>query len=513
MQSALSAAFVVILLAAGVTAQTVPGVEFRTPAQAGGSVSATNATWLLVVFEQTDGGRFTVDFHSPVQDHNFTVLNVGRWHAPEAQAEPTQKQLETQQALSPFGAEARFPDAPGSLYLEGKGIHVEVQGAHLDLNRKPSDDCLFVLATSHERVPYAARYNSLCPPGQAAAVVAHPETDQTMAVRIHADALTVVEWHHAQIACHNGTCPDGGARIEKTAGTPQANITNGIYGFHHLTTTQARVEGDGHASRVYVGAEQLDVAIQGWLRLPLASSPGACAGCLTPADQTLQATGNLTLTGLHVASERTLVANLGGSPSSARFDEQIVNPAHLFASSDILTTSAAVVVGGLALWGLWAWFFSRVETPNDALEHKLRRTILQAIQDHPGIHGRRLAELLNVPHPTIRHHLKFLHAHHLIVAKQQGRNKALFENHGRYASSNLKGIGALQDDHLRRLHGHLLEAGERGIPRPLLVEHAKTAWGWHKTPTYDRLKRLQQAGLVGELRVGGQTVLTAHSPF
>jgi DNA-binding transcriptional ArsR family regulator len=464
-------------------AQDIQQVSFHVPAKAGPDVAATNATWVLIVFSGTDTGSFRVDFPAPSRDVNTTLLGLlqpnddrvfGKSESAVEDTVPTERQQ------NPFRAQASFSGA-GSLYVHGAGLRLQVQDGVAYLAHQTTY-CLDMPFPAQERAQREARYRDLCPePGTAAIWRTGP-----MQVMLEAQAVDVVEWHHADLACRLGPCPDGGQRTISTVSTPALNITNRVLSYHQLQSHDASLSGTGQATRIVVGGAIFDLAVHGWMRLPLAQA-AACAGCIVAENQTLYGEGNMELRGLHRDGD-VLSAGMGGTLTAARVDEQGVSVG--------LEVAAGIGLAGLATLAALAFFrylvplFSRVAPE---LVSGKRVAILDFIKTHPGITTKDLREMMGMTDTTIRHHLLVLQAGGHIIERRQLRLSHYFENHGRYGEEWAV-LALLRDDKIKTLHDWLLQ--QREVSTPTAVQHAKTAWGWTAGATYKRLRKLKKAGLV-----------------
>jgi predicted transcriptional regulator len=252
---------------------------------------------------------------------------------------------------------------------------------------------------------------------------------------------------------------------------------------------------------MFVGGPGLDLSVQGWVRLPLAAGAPACGGCLAPQNQTLWAEGDLTLQDLRPGPDKgTMLASLGGDVAQARLDEKAVDGVRLFSPPGLGVTGAVAVAGvGLAaVWRLLAAFFSRMHDERDVLASSRRRAVLALVQARPGIHLRALSRELGVSTATVRHHLRHLFLHGLVVEAREGNRMAIYDAK---TSRPAPPLEVLQDREMRRLHGWL--EAEGGMPVASAVRHAMQAWGWSRSTAYHRLGRLVATGLaVQEMQEG-----------
>jgi DNA-binding transcriptional ArsR family regulator len=355
---------------------------------------------------------------------------------------------------------------------------------------------------------HEARYNYLCPAGGAVATVLRHQDSAPLSVKIEAEGLDAIEWHHAQVSCvdlESSRCPHGGDRVEYAVPTPAGTLLVRQFSYEQLLSQGAELTGNGTALWATAGGAQLNVGIHGWMRLPLATTSEACSGCIGPQNQTLYAAGNLTLADLHPGSDGRLAATAMGVPVSARFDETVVDPAVLFAAGatgTVVVATASLILLARFLAGL----FSRIH-PDQALDSERRRRILEAIQAHPGIHFRELARETEISRGNVAHHLRVLASAGHVVERRQGRTRRFFENHGRYGDE-WQAIALLRDPALRRLHDWV--AAHPSVPQHVVVRQA-LGWGWSRSTVYHRLERLTKGGLLLENPADG-SLASLHVP-
>jgi predicted transcriptional regulator len=489
-------ALTVLLLASPVAGATVE-VQFVTPAQAGPVVSALDATWALIVFGPHSAGAFDVSFPSPATDLNDTTLSLLTLQDPvifgENSAPLREQDVKQTSTQPPFDAHTLFGGV-GSLYVHGH-IQLHAEGVSATLRHQTSTDCLDTPLGQREHNLNEARYRDLCPEPGVGVIL---RTRDSIQFSLAADSLDTVEWHNAHPDCPRQPCPDGGQRTEDNRNTPALNMTNRVLGYHQLTTSGASVNGTGAANLVIFGGVNFDFQPEGWLRLPLAVTD-SCLQCVRADNQTLYITGKPQLVGLHMDGNH-MAAGLNGTLASARIDETPINPLFLFAAGIGTTAAAAVVVVGL-VW-LFLFLFSRAH--HAELTEK-RRLVLEAVQAHPGAHLRELVRITGLHKNTLSYQLGVLRTGGHVIERRRGRTLCYFENHGRYGDE-WEQIALLRDPIIRQLYDWLV-----GQPcsRPELRK-STSLWGWNRSTTYARLKRLQEAGLA--TKPGRSGIIQALQP-
>lgn len=116
----------------------------------------------------------------------------------------------------------------------------------------------------------------------------------------------------------------------------------------------------------------------------------------------------------------------------------------------------------------------------EVLAYEARRRLYDLIRHEPGLHLRELERRSRLPLSTMRHHLRFLEAHHLIETLEDRNQKRYFS---RLASTREDRplIAALRQAALRRVVLYLLESGHvaayqdilaaTGVPPSTLAVH------------------------------------------
>lgn len=166
--------------------------------------------------------------------------------------------------------------------------------------------------------------------------------------------------------------------------------------------------------------------------------------------------------------------------------------------------AAIGVLGALAALLYWAWpalktlplfpFHTRLER-DELLDHPLRRRIMEAIRDEPGIHRAGVAGRLDAAESTVRHHLDKLRSGGLVTTN---------EDHGFVCYFPRGEV----DARLREALPVLLKPGPRKVLQALIERPGRSnkelseATGLSPSTVHHHVQRLREAGLVEGQRRG-----------
>lgn len=144
-------------------------------------------------------------------------------------------------------------------------------------------------------------------------------------------------------------------------------------------------------------------------------------------------------------------------------------------------------------------------TKKNVLDLEVRRRIVEAVEEHPGLHMRALAERLELPVSTLEYHTYQLLRHDRLAAREAGGYKAFYPVEG-MDRRDKDVLYVVRHEAPRRICTHLLlHPGDTpkevrevlGIPAPTLSFH---------------LKRLRRAGLLDEEPAGRTKHLSIVDP-
>ncbi|MEA3203461.1 MAG: hypothetical protein QOI63_1136 [Thermoplasmata archaeon] len=475
-------------------------LDFAPPAQFSGAAAGEGLQWALLVFRGGDGA-FQVDLPGAATAVNHTSLLVDAGADPHRVAPSPALPDRSAPRTDPLHASLAMAGGWASLLVVADRIGLAVEAGAGTLGgsapgRTPSES-LPPIAFPVETV----RWGHKMPAAQATLGIVPLGTG--VAVRLRVEGLRAVEWHNATVACQSaGPCPDGGGVAGLDEGPSGARTRVERYFYSELTAGGGTLEGHGTAWAVAAGGAAPDVALHGAVRLPLARLRAPCAACPDPAGGTLQATGNVTLSGLAPDGAGRLRANVAGL-EAVRVDEQ---------GWQVPPAAAVAAVASLALLApllarLAVVLFART-TGGDVLENPRRRALLDRIVAQPGLSFRELQRASRLGIGTAVHHLRVLVRAGHVVAQPYQHTVRYFENHGRYRAT-WREVAVLADPGLSGLHGWIA-AHPRASQREV-VQHAHAAWGWRRSATQDRLAALVREHLVEAQPDGRRTLYLARA--
>ncbi len=322
--------------------------------------------------------------------------------------------------------------------------------------------------------------------------------DPATAFKARIQGATLVVAHQIRTACGDGqSCPRGNDRVNQQVDLPNGDFVSYrefSYTYYDLAPTTVVLRGS--ATTLAVGGPALDAHLNGSIRLPLAAGNACDASlqCVAADDQSVRVAGNLSLLSLMPSAGGRLSGELSGHFQAVQLDS---TPIHLAGPASI-----AAAVGVVALLGAAAKVFLGVlstRTRGDPLQHPNRRALHDYILENPGATFRELVRGTGIPAGTARHHVAALLAGKLIQEHAHKSTLRYFENHGRFDTS-WNTVVLRREPDLRRLHDWVLAHG--GSAQGAVVG-AAAEWGWSRSTTQHRLKRLVDEGLV-EFREHGR---------
>lgn len=318
-------------------------------------------------------------------------------------------------------------------------------------------------------------------------------TDTTIPLSIEVEGLRSLTWFGATVTCDSEECPPGGGWRGEQASGPDMYFDAGTYSYVEATAHDASLRGGGAFRAIAIGGP-LSLSVDGLLRLPGVTSAGSCDSCLGAPGSTLEATGNLTLSGMHINERGELNAVMAGNAQAIRLDETFVDPKILGGAAAVV---GAMSVVGVALKALLGFLFTRRR--NDVQEESPNRSaIYSAVVGHPGAGFRELTRITGLAVGTVRHHLTILIRQGRIIERAHGNGNAYFATN-QELELPWQAVATLRDPHLRTLSLWILghpEANQTTILR------AMGTTGWPRGSTQNRLQRLVDEGLVEATRKG-----------
>lgn len=492
------AALLAVLPFAAASADPAPvAVEFSAPARMGGALDSAAGQWALLVFREAPGDAFPLALGAggSVVHHVTVQVDAGAAAVP-----PYGGALPARQVGAVDGQLVLGGGAWASLYV--RADRVELSAERLDGTLVPAAGGDAV----DSYLARAPRGTAVRPSGQQVpedgAALSLQGGEAPFRVSLRATGVRLVEWHNATMECGGSPCAGFESPAPAMPALPGARTLEYV----EVLAPGGDLEATSAAVLAVAGGAALDLAVNGTARLPQAAVSGDCGGarCPDPAGATLQAAGLLRLDGVRPAEGGRLQASLSG-PFDARIDEQAAPALGRGAAAAAAAVAAAVAVPLLVKVALA--LFARSARP-PALRHPKRRQLYELIRAEPGQSFRGLQRRTGWQNGTLSNHVARLLDAHLVVSRP-------YRNTVRYFGSDTCPDGAwtatvvLANADLRKLHGWLL--AHPASPQAAVVEQGRSAWGWPRTTTQERLRTLLE-GKLAEARRHGRKVLYSALP-
>ncbi len=141
----------------------------------------------------------------------------------------------------------------------------------------------------------------------------------------------------------------------------------------------------------------------------------------------------------------------------------------------------------------------------DVLDLKVRRRIVKAVEENPGLHLRALAEKLDLALSTLEYHCYHLVKHHCLTSRQDGGYKAFYPAEG-MDRRDKDILYLIRHEAPRRICGHLcLHPGSTPKDLKAVVKLSPATLSFH-------LKKLREAGITEEEPAGRTKKLFLADP-
>ncbi len=488
---------VLVILAVAAPATAAP-LAFKDPGEFHeASVDAHRLTWALLVFRDASSARLQIAHDEPVLLTNHTVVHAMHVEDARRAVTPDERHFVSNRTLDgPSSMTASFtPGEAGSLFVVAENLELVVENARGKLSLKPPDKSLMLFGRSHDQVD--ALYRDHDPGGSMVALTAEPAPlAGPIPFSLRAEQGSIVEWYNADISCAiRNECPTGGGpTVTNLPAPPGFRITSERHTYETLRGTGFNMSGSGALDYAVFGSAEVDVALDGSIRLPLASSVEPCPGCKSPDNQTLTATGNIHLDGLRPGPDG-LEAELGGDLRTARFDEQAIDPDLVTGTVAAGAAAAAVTVFLLVKYALAPLFTRKLD--EDLLGSERRKKIVEFVEKNPGVHFREALRGVGIPAGAGRYHVNRLIAAGLLKTRRHRSSLRLFSPSIDLDGASAADVGilaALRAKPMRVLHDWLLR-NPGATQKEVLDWFEKTA-GWNRSTTQGRLERLERDGVV-----------------
>lgn len=497
MRTALAVAFVVALAAPAMAKPLA--VEFSTPANYNAnSTAASGATWALLVFDVPEA-QIDLEVTSGAMVENTTWIHPVKVQSAVSEYDPVGHPETSYSSLNATGL-SLHPRSRSSIFVVADEVRLMTTGTKGTMDDTGIGRTLADFSRSQDDREQIHRRHGL-PDNQV--VVTYSPLDGTAPFELMTAGPKRVEWFAVDANCQSSQgCADaGGAHVEYLPGALGHNITSESYSYQAVTSLQA-AHGSGTLSYAVLGGPTVSLAMEGLVRLPLATTAEQC-NCPGPDGQTATLEGRLQVEGLHVVGPGRIATAVDGKVDAARFDEVPIDPKMIGLGFTALTVAVAGVVVGKAML---AFLFTKFRE-SDVLLSPRRKAIYEAVLASPGIGFRELSRATGVLPTAVRHHLGVLIRHKKIVERSHGYSLRYFENHGKF-DKNWRLTAVLRDDNLAVLYEWVASRGP--INQKAVLDEWETR-GWSRSSTQHRLGRLEANGMIGARRHGRLKVYEAFA--
>ncbi len=460
-------------------------ISFTEPARIEHSSIGVNATWLGVIIPPNiaphgnlvlDGEGAGVVKHLAVFHGEYGWLPIPTVFAPGPQ----------RAAITPAAQVAALSvgDRTGSLWFQAQSLEVSVASG-ISLLSSSDFPCMTQVAPADADHGWSSQFAGTACIDEPSALLSSTAANDTW-VQITASGIFEFGMHNVTVTCEREMCIEGGG-FERTAPPPgvPGSIAFDEYTYSHYSGVNASMEMVIPAAWLVVGGSSMDVRFDGTARLAKASPASCHEHCWMDGDGTAALQGRLVLSDLQQAPGGRLQAALSGDVTAAKLDQV---PVASFSASDAIaaTGGIALILGALKLGA------ALLTRRSDPLKHPNRRRLYEAVQEHPGATFRELVRRTEIPTGTARHHLQVLARANVISIRPHRETLRHFDNHGQFDTS-WRVVTILREPELRLLSEWL--AGNPGMhQRGIMEESAR--WGWSRSTTQHRLRRLEAEGMV-----------------
>ncbi len=481
-------ALALLLLVPGAAALEPSPLQFASPGGFGPAAEIDGSQWMVLVFSPASIAEAELDAQGSaiLTNHTRSVVVATVPPTTEPAGEGPSDDRSESVELSPTSLSFGNGRA-GSLWIFAQSIVLNATAFEAAVQPKPIDESVGLAKPPNESGRFVFR-NHAAPDGDAMIVLSTPGVPATFNVEVV--GLSRMEWYGASISCSSSCLPGGGSQTTSSPSAGDAGITYTERSYIELQPPPGSILNvEGTLDYALLGGPSLDIAVDGWLRLPGASGAGNCA-CIDPSNQTLHASGHLMLAHVHTEDGR-MAGTLSGELGSAHFDERTVDVTG-FSAVRMAGPGLAVAGGVVGLVWLGLLLFTRF-SKSEALGHPNRKLLYDAVLSSPGINFRELSRQTGVAAGTARYHLTVLTRSGLVVEKPHHNVLRFFENHGRFEATWNR-VGVLRDPALRELHEWALAHG--ACAQKDILDAMESEHGWSRSTTQHRLARLVADGLL-----------------
>jgi hypothetical protein len=458
-------------------------VQFAAPAQLAGLLEFDRLQWIILVFADQASATMEANLEEVQAAWNHSSLNV---HRPnylvlgEANSTYPTTDLELEHS-DRFRAGLSFGQGWASLVIQAESIAFNVP-ARTQLDSALSNTTMDSYLDLADFPDHTVRRKAHAVPGDQVVSTLYQISEQPFTIA--AQGIRLMEWFNADLSCSRTCLPGGGAQRMGQVHP----VTVETLSYITIHSGSGILHGAGHAMAVALGGDSIEVATEGYARLPAANLTGQCGprSCPNPEGRTFRANGTMRFAEVHLsdAENGRMKAQFTGSIEAASFGEKTI-----FGFSRGAAWTAFGILTFLAVTKGLAALFTRHRRP--ALDNPRTRHIYELVCSQPGLSFSDLRKLAETGTGNLLRHVKKLVDERLVVARPYRNSHRYYENHGRY-DQDWQQFAVLKDEDNRMLHDWLLA-------RPGSTQsqvHAGAARGRSPSALRHALKALKAAGLI-----------------
>lgn len=383
-------------------------IEFVEPAPLLGNVEASGGTWLFIFLDESAGSGVlewqqatfsNTTKPAVLHGHVDRVYNLSGTPSPSTTETWEMEAGQAQLALS-----------------HERKAHLIVLASSITVQANLSGR---IVSNDGERVSRDVvkrgylNYGDISVPAHSVSLSSQDLTDVT----VRAWGIQYIQWAGVAPTCSSSTsrCPGQGGGSSYGPGLEPLQVSR-------ISYTEAWPQGGSleltlTAAAMAFGGLTVDLAVNGWVRLPLALGAGG-------SEATRTMTGNVSLAGTRSQNADVLSAEVSQTAGTIQLDElQVSLPG-------ALPAGMIAVVGGAA--AIVAWKLLLALAVRRPLESARRKLIVEYVQRHPGASFREISRSLSLHRGNLGRHILVLTRAKLLVEQRYLNSKRYFENHGKF---------------------------------------------------------------------------------
>ncbi len=472
-------------------------LTFDSPATIEGDAVVLGSSRVFVTLD--DASQVEGSFAMPVANriteyrHHFTQVNATQGPPPHERFiwDPL-----------PESRPAELGDVEAAFRAEGVLAGIIVEAREVMVAAAPTAGTIWAQSrcdteamTRHEAV--GVHFRERACDGPAVAVTMRTGNATSPTLDLVANGVTRIEFYAFDVTCTSRACvPGGGRSYASPPPTEPVGIQRGYDEYGAIIGHNGTIKVTGGIASVVAIGSPVSASINGLARFPAAiQGPDG-------SKSSLSVLGRVEVAHIRTADYGAgrLAANVILDDAIVRHDEQILG----------VIPTAAAAMGVAVLLALMPKVLAGLLTSlnsRKALKHPKRRALMTYIEENPGATFRELLRGTGIMSGTARHHVAVLKRSGMIMEREHKQTHRFFENGGKF-EDNWQEVVLLREPELKRLHDWLVNHPRS--PQRVILE-ASEPWGWSRSTTQHRLKRLVDDGLV-VIRQQGRMKLHSAAP-